>query len=51
MQGLSRAEAVGFDDLRSCGSAVEARKRGLLKTQGKSYVIQDGDVVAFLFNV
>ena len=50
-RGFIRAEVVGFDDLQSCGSTAEARKRGLLKTEGKSYVIRDGDVVTFLFNV
>ena len=50
-RGFIRAEVVGFDDLGSCGSLAEARKRGLLRTEGKGYVIQDGDVVTFLFNV
>jgi ribosome-binding ATPase len=50
-RGFIRAEVVGVDDLQSCGSTTEARKRGLLKTEGKSYVIRDGDVVTFLFNV
>jgi len=50
-RGFIRAEVVGYDDLASCGGIAEARKRGLLRTEGKSYVIQDGDVVTFLFNV
>lgn len=50
-RGFIRAEVVGYDDLESCGSLAEARKRGLLRTEGKSYVIKDGDVVTFLFNV
>ncbi len=50
-RGFIRAEVVGFTDLESCGSMAEARRRGLLRTEGKSYVIQDGDVVTFLFNV
>jgi len=50
-RGFIRAEVVGFTDLESCGSLGEARRRGLLRTEGKSYVIQDGEVVTFLFNV
>ncbi len=50
-RGFIRAEVVGFNDLESCGSLAEARRRGLLRTEGKSYVIKDGDVVTFLFNV
>ncbi|MFU8795760.1 MAG: redox-regulated ATPase YchF [Dehalococcoidia bacterium] len=50
-RGFIRAEVVGFTDIESCGSLAEARRRGLLRTEGKSYVIQDGDVVTFLFNV
>jgi len=50
-RGFIRAEVVGYDELESCGGMAEARRRGLLRTEGKSYVIQDGDVVTFLFNV
>ena len=50
-RGFIRAEVVSYGDLESCGSLAEARKRGLLRTEGKSYIIQDGDVVTFLFNV
>jgi len=50
-RGFIRAEVVGFADIVSCGSLAEARRRGLLRTEGKSYIIQDGDVVTFLFNV
>jgi ribosome-binding ATPase len=50
-RGFIRAEVISCADLQSCGSLVEARKRGLLRTEGKSYVVQDGDVVTFLFNV
>ena len=50
-KGFIRAEVVGFDDLDSCGSLAEARKRGLLRLEGKNYVVQDGDVITFLFNV
>ncbi|MEE8194466.1 MAG: DUF933 domain-containing protein, partial [Dehalococcoidales bacterium] len=45
------AEVVSFDDLLKCGSLAEARKHGLLRLEGKSYIVQDGDVITFLFNV
>jgi len=50
-KGFIRAEVISYKDLERCGNLTEARKRGLLKTEGKNYVIQDGDVVTFLFNV
>jgi GTP-binding protein YchF len=50
-RGFIRAEVISYSDLESCGSLAEARKRGLLRTEGKNYIIQDGDVVTFLFNV
>jgi GTP-binding protein YchF len=50
-KGFIRAEVVGYDDLLKCGSIAEARKKGLLRLEGKSYVVQDGDVITFLFNV
>jgi ribosome-binding ATPase len=49
-RGFIRGEVVGFNDLESCGSLAEARKRGLLRTEGKNYIVLDGDVVTFLFN-
>jgi GTP-binding protein YchF len=50
-RGFIRAEVISYTDLENCGNLAEARKRGLLRTEGKSYTIQDGDVVTFLFNV
>jgi len=50
-RGFIRAEVISYSDLERCGNLAEARKRGLLRTEGKSYIIQDGDVVTFLFNV
>ena len=50
-RGFIRAEVVGFDDLADCGSIAEARKRGVLRQEGKSYVVHDGDVLNILFNV
>ena len=50
-KGFIRAECIGLEELVECGSTTEARKRGLLRVEGKDYVIQDGDVVTILFNV
>ncbi|MFC1911514.1 DUF933 domain-containing protein, partial [Chloroflexota bacterium] len=50
-RGFIRAEVISYKDLENCGNIADARKRGLLRTEGKNYVIQDGDVVTFLFNV
>jgi len=50
-KGFIRAEVIGFDDLMKCGSLPEARKKGLLHPEGKNYIVQDGDVITFLFNV
>lgn len=50
-RGFIRAEVVRFEDLVACGSEAEAKKRGLLRTEGKQYVVHDGDVVNILFNV
>jgi len=50
-RGFIRAEAIGLDDLVKSGNLSEARKKGLLRLEGKSYIVQDGDVITFLFNV
>ena len=50
-KGFIRAERISFDDLVACSSIAEARKQGLLHLEGKEYVVQDGDVITFLFNV
>ena len=50
-KGFIRAECISFDELVKCGSMAEARKKGLLRLEGKEYIINDGDVVTFLFNV
>jgi len=50
-RGFIRAEVISYSDLANCGNLAEARKRGLLRTEGKNYIVQDGDVVTFLFNV
>lgn len=50
-RGFIRAEVVSFEDLVKCGSMAAAREKGLVRSEGKSYVMQDGDVVLFRFNV
>lgn len=50
-RGFIRAEIVSYDDLVACGSKAAARERGLVRLEGKDYVMQDGDVVEFRFNV
>ena len=50
-RGFIRAETIGVDDLLACGSIAEARKRGLLRQEGKTYQVRDGDVLQILFNV
>lgn len=50
-RGFIRAEVVGYDDLLATGSTTEARDKGLLRAEGKEYVVHDGDVINFRFNV
>lgn len=50
-KGFIRAEIVNYDDLVACGSMVTAKEKGLLRSEGKEYVMKDGDVVHFRFNV
>ncbi len=50
-RGFIRAEIVGYDALLSCGSFNAAKEKGLVRSEGKEYVMQDGDVVLFRFNV
>jgi GTP-binding protein YchF len=50
-RGFIRAEVVSYEDLISCGGLPEARKRGLLRLEGKTYTVQDGDIINYLFNV
>lgn len=50
-RGFIRAEIVAFDDLMACGSMNAAKEKGLVRSEGKEYVIADGDVVLFRFNV
>ena len=50
-RGFIRAEIVAFDDLKACGTMAAAREKGLIRSEGKDYVMQDGDVTLFRFNV
>ena len=50
-RGFIRAEIVAFDDLRASGSMVAAKEKGLVRSEGKDYVMKDGDVTLFRFNV
>lgn len=50
-RGFIRAEIVAFDDLKACGSMTAAREKGLVRSEGKEYVMRDGDVTLFRFNV
>lgn len=50
-KGFIRAEVVGYDDLIACGSHAAAKEKGLVRSEGKDYVMRDGDIVLFRFNV
>ena len=50
-RGFIRAEIVAFEDLKACGSMAAAKEKGLVRSEGKEYVMQDGDVTLFRFNV
>ena len=50
-RGFIRAEVVSFDDLMNCGSMAAAKEKGLVRSEGKEYVMRDGDIVLFKFNV
>ena len=50
-RGFIRAEVVSYKDLMECGSMVAAKEKGLVRSEGKEYVMKDGDIVLFRFNV
>ncbi|MBQ6104363.1 MAG: redox-regulated ATPase YchF [Lachnospiraceae bacterium] len=50
-RGFIRAEVVAYDDLVSCGGMLQAKEKGLVRSEGKEYVVKDGDVILFRFNV
>jgi ribosome-binding ATPase len=50
-RGFIRAEVVAYDDLMKCGTMAAAKDKGLIRSEGKDYVVQDGDIILFRFNV
>jgi len=50
-RGFIRAEVVSYDNLIACGSMAAAKEKGLVRSEGKEYVMNDGDIVLFRFNV
>jgi ribosome-binding ATPase len=50
-KGFIRAETISYDNLIRCGSLAEGRKQGVLRQEGKDYIVQDGDILNILFNV
>ena len=51
IRGFIRAEVIHYDDLVRCGSVAQGRKEGVLRSEGKTYPVKDGDVINFLINV
>ena len=49
-KGFIRAEVIKWEDLVSCAGEVQVREKGLMRLEGKEYVVQDGDVMHFRFN-
>ena len=50
-RGFIKAEVVSYEDLIGCGSYNAAKEKGLVRMEGKDYVVKDGDVILFRFNV
>jgi len=50
-RGFIRAEVIAYDDMMACGGVAAAKEKGQLRSEGKEYVVQDGDMVYFRFNV
>ncbi len=50
-RGFIRAEVVSYDNLTEQGSMAAAKEKGLVRSEGKEYIVQDGDVILFRFNV
>ena len=50
-RGFIRAEVISFEDMKACGTMAAAKAKGLVRSEGKDYVMKDGDIVNFLFNV
>ena len=50
-RGFIRAETVAYDDFMAAGSMVKAKEQGKVRLEGKEYIVQDGDILLFRFNV
>jgi ribosome-binding ATPase YchF (GTP1/OBG family) len=50
-KGFIKAETVSYEDLVACGSMAAAKEKGLVRQEGRDYVVRDGDVMLFKFNV
>ena len=50
-RGFIRAEVLAYTDMEKCGSVPAAKEKGLLRSEGKEYIVQDGDMIYFRFNV
>ena len=50
-RGFIKAEVINYKELLECGSIAKAKEKGLVRFEGKDYIMQDGDVVLFRFNV
>ena len=50
-RGFIRAEVINYQELLDCGSMAAAKEKGLVRLEGKEYVVQDGDTILFRFNV
>ena len=50
-RGFIRAEVIAFEDMKACGTMANAKSKGLVRSEGKEYIMKDGDIVNFLFNV
>ena len=50
-RGFIRAEVVAYDDLKASGTYAAAKEKGLVRIEGKEYVVKDGDIMLFRFNV
>ena len=50
-RGFIRAEVVSYEHLMECGTMAAAKEKGLVRLEGKDYIVQDGDIILFRFNV
>ena len=50
-RGFIRAEVIAYEDLMAAGTMAAAREKGMIRSEGKEYVVRDGDIILFRFNV